>query len=60
MTPWVRCCLRSRCNRVLEKVDAACEEAPLVSYLDNMNLVGKLTPAVGAFRRLCVEDESAA
>ena len=28
---------------VLERVDAACEEAPLVSYLYNMNIVGKLT-----------------
>ena len=28
---------------VLERVDAACEEAPHVSYLDDMNIVGKLT-----------------
>ena len=41
---------------VLERVDAACKEAPLVSYLDDMNTVGKLTPAAGAFRRLCVAD----
>ena len=42
---------------VLEQVDAACEEAPLVSYLDDMNIVGKLTPAAGALRRLCVDDD---
>ena len=42
---------------VLERVDAACEEAPLVVYLDDMSIVGKLTPAAGAFRRLCVDDE---
>ena len=41
---------------VLERVDAACEEAPLVSYLDDMNIIGKLMPAAGAFRRLCVDD----
>ena len=39
---------------VLERVDAACEEAPLVSHL--YYLVGKLTQAAGAFRRLCVDD----
>ena len=27
-----------------------------MSYLDNMNIVGKLTSAAGAFRRLCVDD----
>ena len=42
---------------VLERVDTACEEAPLVSYLDDMSIVGKLTPAAGAFRRLCVDDD---
>ena len=42
---------------VLERVDVACEEAPLVSYLDDMNIVGKLTPAAGAFRRLCVDEQ---
>ena len=42
---------------VLEQVDAVCEEAPLVSYLDEMNTVGKLTPAACAFRRLCVDDD---
>ena len=42
---------------VLERIDAACEEAPLVSYLDNMSMVGKLTPAAVAFRRLCVNDD---
>ena len=42
---------------VLERVDAACEEAPLVSYLDYMSIVGKLTPAAGAFRRLCLDDD---
>ena len=41
---------------VLERIDAACAEAPLVSYLDDMNMVGKLTPAGGAVRRLCVDD----
>ena len=40
---------------VLDRVDAACEEAPHVSYLDDMNIVGKLTSA--AFRRLCVDDD---
>ena len=42
---------------VLERVDAAYEEAPLVSYLDDMNIVGKLTPAAGAFRQFCVGDD---
>ena len=42
---------------MLERVDAACEEAPLVSYLDDMSIVGKLTPAAGAFRRLGVDDD---
>ena len=42
---------------VLERVDATCEEAPLMSYLDEMSIVGKLTPAAGAFRRLCVDDD---
>ena len=42
---------------VLVRVDAACEEAPLVSYLDDMSIVGYLTPAAGAFRRLCMDDE---
>ena len=41
---------------VLERVDAACEEAPLVAYLDDMGIVGKLTPAAGAFWRVCVDD----
>ena len=44
-------------QHVLELVDAACEEAPLVSYLDDMNIVGKLTPAAGAIRWPCVEDD---
>ena len=44
---------------VLEQVDAACEEAPLVSYLDDMSIVGNLTPAAGAFQRLCVDDDAA-
>ena len=39
---------------VLERVDAACEEAPLVSYLADMNMVGKLAPASRALQRLCV------
>ena len=42
---------------VLERVDAACEEEPLASYLDDMNIVCKLTSAAGAFRRLCVDDD---
>ena len=42
---------------VMEHVDAACEEAPLVSYLDDMNIVDNLTPAAGAFRRLCVDND---
>ena len=42
---------------VLERVDAACEEAPLVSYLDDMSIVRKLTPAAAAFRRLCEDDD---
>ena len=42
---------------VLERVDAACEEAPLVSYLDDKEIVSKLTPAAAAFRRLCVDDD---
>ena len=37
---------------VLERVDAACEEAPLVAHLDDMRIGGKLTPAAGAFRRV--------
>ena len=42
---------------VLERVDAACEEAPLVVYLDDTSIVGKVTPVAGAFRRLCVDDD---
>ena len=42
---------------VLERVDAACAVPPLVSYLDDMSIVGRLTPAAGAFRRLCVDDD---
>ena len=42
---------------VLERVDAACQEAPLVSYVDDMSIVGKLTPAACAFRRLCADDD---
>ena len=41
---------------VLEQINAACEEAPLVLYLVNMPLSGKITPAFGAFRRLCMDD----
>ena len=41
---------------VLERVDAACEEAPLVSYLYYTSIVVKLTPAPGAFRPLFVSD----
>ena len=32
---------------VLERVEAACEVAPLVAYLNDMSIVGKLTPAAG-------------
>ena len=28
-----------------------------MSYLDDMSIVGKLTPVAGAFRRLCVDDD---
>ena len=42
---------------VLERVDAVREEAPLVLYLVDMSIVGKLTPAAGTFRRLCVDDD---
>ena len=42
---------------VLEQVDAACEEAPLVPYVDDKNTVGKLTPAAGAFRQLYEDDD---
>ena len=42
---------------VLERVDTACEEGRLVSYLDDMSIVSTLTPAAGAFRRLCVDDD---
>ena len=28
-----------------------------MSYLDDMSIVGKLTPAAGAFQRLCVDDD---
>ena len=41
-------------SNMLEQVDVACEEVPLVSYLDDMNIGGKLTPAAGAFCRVCV------
>ena len=41
---------------VLKQLESACEEAPLLSYLDDMNIVGNLTPAASAFRRLCVDD----
>ena len=40
---------------VLEQGDAVCQEAPPVSHLDNMNIVGKLLPAAGASRRLCMD-----
>ena len=45
-------------NHVLERVDAACEEAMLASCVisDDMRIVGKLTPAAGAFRQLCVDE----
>lgn len=43
---------------VQERVDAVCEEAPLVPYLDNMNIPGKLAPAASAFRPLCVDDDA--
>ena len=42
---------------VMRRVDAACEEAPPVMYLDAVNIVGKLTPAASSFRRLCVDDD---
>ena len=42
---------------MLERVDAACDEAPLVAYLDDMSIVGKLTPAAGAFRPPWVDDD---
>ena len=41
---------------VLDQVEAAWEEAPLV-YLDDMNIVGKLTPAAGAFQQLCMDGD---
>ena len=41
---------------VLEQVDAACDKAPLVLYLDDMNIVGKLTPAADTFQRLSVDN----
>ena len=44
-------------QHVLERVDAACEVAPLVLYLDDMNIVGKLTPVAAPFRLLCVDDD---
>ena len=42
---------------VLERVEAACEKAALMSYLDDMSIMGKLALAAGAFRRLCVDDD---
>ena len=42
---------------VLEQVDAACAEAPLVWYMDDMNILGNLAPSYGAFLRLCVDDD---
>ena len=42
---------------VLEQVDAACDKAPLVLYLDDMNIVGKLTPAADTFQRLSVDND---
>ena len=30
-----------------------------MSYLDDMSIVGNLTPAAGAFQRLCVDDDAA-
>ena len=42
---------------VLDQFDAACEEAPLESYLDDMNIFGKLMPAAGSIRRLCVDHD---
>ena len=50
-------------QQVLERVDSACEKAPLVLYLRRHrlcrthNIAGKHTPAAGAFRRLCVNDD---
>ena len=43
---------------VLERVAEACKEAPLVSYLDDTNIVGKLRPTTGTFRRLCMDDDA--
>ena len=40
---------------VLERVDVACGEARLVVNWDGMRIFGKITPAAGAFRRLCVD-----
>ena len=42
---------------VLDRVDVACEEAPLVSYLDDMNIVGNVTSLACAFRQLCMDDD---
>ena len=42
---------------VLEQFDAVCKEAPLVSNLDDVHIVGRVTPATGAFRRLCVDGD---
>ena len=41
---------------VLEWVDAASREAPLVPYGVDMNNCGKVMPASGLFRHLCMDD----
>ena len=41
-------------QRVLERADATCEEAPLVPYLDTKS-VGQFMPAASSIRRLCVD-----
>ena len=42
---------------VLERIDAACEVAPLVSYQDDINNVGKLMRAAGSIRQPYVDDD---
>ena len=42
---------------VLERTEAAAPDAPLVSYLDDISIVGAVAPGAAAFRRLCVEED---
>ena len=45
-------CQHNLCNNVQQAANARLE-----LHLDDMSIIGKLTPAAGAFRRLCMDDD---